>query len=65
MFYPLINNSETNYYCTIDQFFIFAKNTEALENIIANYQNKTTLSDREYYTNITNNLSTESSILRL
>lgn len=65
VFYPLINNSETNYYCTIDQFFIFAKNTEALENIIANYQNKTTLSDREYYTNITNNLSTESSILQV
>ncbi|MEJ6791870.1 MAG: ribonuclease HII [Lacinutrix sp.] len=65
VFYPLINYNETNYYCVIDQFFVFAKNTEALENIIANYQNKTTLSDRDYYSNIIENLSNESSILQI
>jgi hypothetical protein len=65
IFYPLISNSESNYYCVIDQFFVFAKNIEALENIIANYQNKTTLSNRDYYKNITKNLSSESSILQI
>ncbi|AUC83610.1 ribonuclease HII [Lacinutrix sp. Bg11-31] len=64
-FYPLINYSEAKYYCTIDQFFIFAKNTETLENIIANYLNKTTLSSRDYYKNITKDLSNESSILQI
>ena len=65
VFYPLINYDETKYYCVIDQFFVFAKHTEVLENIIANYQNKTTLSSRDYYKNITKNLSNESSILQV
>ena len=65
VFYPLINYSEVEYYCIIDQFFVFARNIEALENIIANYQNKTTLSTRDYYKNITKDLSNESSILQV
>ncbi|WP_290697770.1 ribonuclease HII [Lacinutrix sp.] len=65
VFYPLINYDEVKYYCIIDQFFVFAKDTETLENIIANYQNKTTLSSRDYYNNITKDLSNESSILQV
>ncbi|WP_034061731.1 ribonuclease HII [Lacinutrix jangbogonensis] len=65
VFYPLINYSETKYYCVIDQFFVFARNIEALENIIVNYQNKTTLSSRDYYRNITKDLSSASSILHV
>ena len=64
-FYPLVNYSEAKYYCVIDQFFIFASNTETLENIIANYINKTTLNSRDYYKNITKDLSNASSILQI
>jgi len=65
VFYPLINYRDVNYYCVINNFFVFAKNTEALENIIANYQNKTTLSYREFYKNVSKELSNASSILQI
>lgn len=65
VFYPLVNYNEVKYYCVINQFFVFAKDTETLENIIVNYLNKTTLSSRNYYKNITKDLSNESSILQV
>lgn len=65
VFYPLINYNKAKYYFVIDQFFVFARDIETLENIIANYLNKTTLSSRDYYKNITKNLSNESSILQI
>jgi len=65
VFYPLINYNKIKYYCNIDQFFVFANNIETLENIIANYQNKTTLSSRDYYKNAIENLSNEASILHV
>lgn len=64
-FFPLITFEEAKYYCNIDQFFVFANNVESLRNIIANYQNKTTLSTRDYYKDITKNLSDASSILQV
>ncbi|WP_452225321.1 DUF3352 domain-containing protein [Lacinutrix chionoecetis] len=65
VFYPLINYNKALFYCNIDQYFVFAKNTETLENIIANYQNKTSLNSRDYYQNTVKNLSNESSILQV
>ena len=65
VFYPLVTFNEAKYYCIIDKFFVFARNSETLENIIANYLNKTTLISRDYYKNITKDLSNESSILQV
>lgn len=62
-FTPLISFNNANIYCVIDSFFVFADSIELLQNIIANYQNKTTLSERYYFKNIKEHLSDESSIL--
>jgi len=63
VFSPLITFDDANYYCVIDQFFVFANSLDTLQNIIANYQNKTTLSSRAYYKLSTSNLSSAASIL--
>lgn len=60
---PLVSFNTANYYCNIDQFFVFANSLEIIQNIIANYQNKTTLASRDYYTSSTSNLSSAASIL--
>lgn len=64
-FQPLITYDKANYYCVIEQFVIFGNSTESLENIIANYQNETTLSSRDYYKAIAKNLSTDASVLQV
>ena len=48
-FAPLVSFDAANYYCVIDQFFVFANSLDTIHNIIANYQNKTTLASRDYY----------------
>ena len=65
IFYPLIRSNEANFYCIIDTFFVFSNTAETLQNIIANHQNKTTLYEREYYNEVTENLSDASSILQI
>ncbi|TXG34779.1 ribonuclease HII [Seonamhaeicola maritimus] len=62
-FKPFISFNNANLYCVIDNFFVFAESRELLQNIIANYQNKTTFSERSYFKNIKNHLSDESSLL--
>ncbi|APY11489.1 ribonuclease HII [Seonamhaeicola sp. S2-3] len=62
-FTPFISFNNANVYCVIDNFFVFADSKEFLQTIIANYQNKTTFSERSYYKNIKENLSDESSLL--
>ena len=62
-FYPLITFNKASKYCVLDNFFVFADSLEMLQNIIANYQNKTTLSEQSYFKNIKANLSDESSLL--
>lgn len=64
-FSPLIGFENAAYYCTIDQFFVFSNSIENLQNIIANYQNKTTLSDRDYFNDVVSNFSDQSSLLQL
>jgi len=44
-FSPLITFNQANYYANVNAFFVFTNTKEALENIIANYQNKTTYSE--------------------
>ncbi|WP_406682890.1 ribonuclease HII [Seonamhaeicola sp. MEBiC1930] len=62
-FTPFVSFNNANMYCVIDHFFVFADSLEILQNIIANYQNKTTFSERQYFKNIIKNLSDESSLL--
>ncbi|WP_034041515.1 hypothetical protein [Wocania ichthyoenteri] len=64
-FYPLITFNSATKYCVLDNFFVFAENLEMLQNIIANYQNKTTLSSTSYFKTIKANLSDESSLLMI
>ena len=64
-FTPLIKNNKTKLYCILDDFFVFANNIEILQNIIANYQNKTTLGNKTYYKNTTEYLSDASSLLQI
>ena len=64
-FNPLITYNNTNAYCVLDNFFVFAPNTEMLQSIIANYQNKTTVADKAYFKNIKEKLSDASSLLQV
>jgi len=62
-FSPLILYNEATKYCIIDNYFIFADSIETLQNIISNYQNKTTLNERNYFKAIKEHLTDESSLL--
>lgn len=62
-FSPLISTKQATLYCVLDHFFVFAENLEMLQNIISNYQNKTTLSSRSYFKTVQNELSDAASIL--
>ncbi|WP_375239762.1 ribonuclease HII [Aurantibacter sp.] len=63
-FSPFINQ-EVTMYCQIDQFFVFSSSKETLQNIIANYQNKTTLFFKDYYKAVSKQLSSQSSLLQV
>ena len=63
-FSPLITYNSTNIYCVLDNFFVFTDNIEMLHNIIANYQNKTTVADKGYYKSIKEKLSDASSLMQ-
>ncbi|XCF07051.1 ribonuclease HII [Tamlana crocina] len=65
VFSPFISNADANMYCILDYFFVFANNLETLQNIIASYQNETTLSQREYFNAITEKLSSAASYLQV
>lgn len=60
---PLIPNIQPSKHCIIDNYFVFADSIEILQNIIANYQNKTTLHNRSYFTELSESLSSESSLI--
>ncbi|WP_142783981.1 ribonuclease HII [Changchengzhania lutea] len=62
-FSPLIQFTKATKYCVLDDFFVFADSVEILQNIIASYQNKTTLSVQPYYQSIMEQLSNASSLL--
>lgn len=62
-FNPLIKFNDATVYCIIDHFIVFANSVEVLQNIIANVQNKTTLSQRDYFKSITTTMSDEASLL--
>ena len=51
-----------NAYCELGDFLIFGQNPSVLKNVIANFQNKTVLSERENFQDISKKLSNESSL---
>ena len=58
-------NQKVSMYCQLDQFFVFSDSKETLQNIIANYQNKTTLFFKDYYKQVSKQLSSQSSLLQV
>lgn len=62
-FSPLLNSRELNFYTRLDHFFVFAEKMEVLQNIIANFQNKSVLANQDYFKETAENLSGEASIL--
>ena len=64
-FYPLVSFNDFIFYCVIDNFFVFSNTTDILENIIANYQNNTTLATRNSYQSLEEQLSDASSLLMI
>ncbi len=60
---PLIKQKNVKFYAQIDHFFIFTNNLTVLENIIANYQNRTVLANYPAYLNTKDELSDEASLL--
>ncbi|WP_242130497.1 ribonuclease HII [Aestuariivivens marinum] len=62
-FQPLITHSNFYFYCVLDSFFVFADTMDMLQNIIANYQNKTTLSEFTPYKDNQEGLSSASSLM--
>ena len=62
-FSPLISSNQAKLYCVLDQFFVFGEDLEMLQNIISNYQNKTTLGSRNYFKDVQEELSDAASIL--
>ncbi|WP_303319095.1 ribonuclease HII [Flavivirga abyssicola] len=64
-FAPLIAFNNVKKYCILDNFFVFSSNTDILQNIIANYQNKTTLNEKTYFQDIKKHLSDASSLMHV
>lgn len=62
-FSPLITFKDATKYCILDHFFVFGNDLEMLQNIISNYQNKTTLDEQSYFNDIEEQLSNASSLL--
>ena len=62
-FRPLVQLQNLKYYTVLDHYYAFAESASALENIIANYQNRTTWSAKKSFQNTLNKLSSESSML--
>lgn len=64
-FSPLIKNINTTKYCILDSFFVFSSESSLLQNIITNYQNKTTFSELESFKKTKEQLSNASSLLMI
>ena len=62
-FSNLMQLPKVTYYCKLETFYLFAPTQNVLENIIANYQNKATLSSSKSYQNTASQLSRASSLL--
>lgn len=62
-FSPLVTFNKVTKYCILDNYFVFADNMELLQNIITNYQNKTTLSEKDVFIQAKEQLVDASSLM--
>lgn len=62
---PLVRFNNASKYCILDHYFVFANSQDMLQNIIASYQNKTTLSGATYFKEVQEKLSDASSLLQV
>jgi len=60
---PLLTPGKMDYFVWLDNFLVFAEAPEALEPIISNFLNNSTLWEQEYYTEASKNLAGASSLL--
>jgi len=60
---PLISFEGVTKYAFLDNFLVYSKNQETLENIISNYQNNTTYAKQESFTSLKADLAESSSLL--
>ena len=61
-FSPLIEFNQASMFCILDEFLVFGETLEVLQNIIASYQNKTTIGQRGYYETLSSNSYSEASL---
>ena len=61
-FSELLNPSPIHYYSIIDSYFVFAKNTTLLKDLIANYQNEAVLTSTASFTDLKSRMSDESTL---
>jgi len=64
-FHPFFKIDSISHYSKIDDFYVFAKNTNIIEEVISNYQNGSVMSKSSQFESCFSNLSDESSILIL
>lgn len=62
-FYPLINGEKANYVFQLDNFFVFTESEASAQNLIASFQNASTLKNTSYFEKTAQNLSSASSLL--
>lgn len=61
----ILSLPKVNYYCILDQFYLFAPDQNTLETIVANYKNKATLEQSKAFRSTASQLSMSSSLLIL
>ncbi|WP_445381339.1 hypothetical protein [Robiginitalea sp. IMCC43444] len=65
-FEPLLNKIDPpNFYCNLENYFIFSKNLEAIQGLISAYSRKDTYAYQESFENISQSLPTEASALAI
>jgi len=62
-FYPILPHTDVTYFVKLDEFFVFSKTENALEEIIVAYINETTLGFRPYFKSHFESMSDRSSLL--
>ncbi|GAA4298993.1 hypothetical protein GCM10023163_20380 [Aestuariibaculum suncheonense] len=62
-FSPLVTFNKATKYCILDNYFVFADNLELLQSIITNYQNKTTLNEKDFFIQAKEQLVDASSLM--
>ncbi|WP_323786822.1 ribonuclease HII [Psychroserpens sp.] len=62
LFSPFIPETTLTYYANVEDYFVFTKDIDFLETIIANFQNNTTLSETSHFKDLMLKLSDESSL---